>query len=390
MLPRPLVATAGRLYRSAAEWGRRPSPVRRIEGPLVDGGRGSAIVIGDQPSVEYFVRRLFDPTPADVQTIPRSRWRSLVGDLDHLAAQADLFLARVPAGLADRRIDRSCLRVPEVVESRIEIPPDGRLPARARRSHRDNLRIIRQQRLTWHISHDPADYDVFYRDMYVPRAQQRFGDLAYVRSTRRLRRNFRQGGLVWICQDQRRIAGWIYNVDRDSLRAVASGTAGGETGPVHQGALAAVYAFGIELAHQRGKRYYHAGLTRPCLADGILMHKKRWGASLLETQPTYCDLLVRWDHHTPAAAHLLRQAPLIVRDGPGLSGVAVLDEQPAPQSLEQLVNHLAMPGLRRLFVLAPDAKEQPPVTIQDIHGGVTTVHVAPLGSSHDLVWLLDS
>ncbi len=385
-MPPTFVRAVDRLARHGAALMRPRLPILQFDGSLAQAGDPTrVVVVDDQPCVSYFVQPLFDDAPVASPTAVGASWLGLSAALDRLAAEADLLMVRLPRGLGRLRLDDRYLRVPEAVACRAEVPADGALPARARRSQSRNLRLLRRARLGWRVSHRREDFERFYESMYVPFARQRFGAQASTRSRPRLLSSFLRGGLMWIVDERDEVlGGLIYSVERDALVSVAAGTAGGDVELLKRGVMPATDAFAFELAHRLGLRYCDMGLSRPCLTDGVLRYKSRWGAVLGGGGATPYELFVRWDRFNAAVGRLLHRLPLIVDDGVGLAGLGACAAEVDRAAAAELAGELVVPGLRGMWLIAPGCDAPVGVELPAGHG---LTLVGPGSSGQISAWL---
>lgn len=387
-VPAGVIASTNRLWRQGAAMAQRRFPVIVFEGRLAETGeRGRVAVVDVQSSVMHYVQRLFaepvEPTPMGTVT-----WRRMDTALDRLAGEADLVLARLHATLGRRRLSDRYMRVPEAVGCRAALPAEGAVPPRAKRGQGSNLRVLRRSGLRWDVSHDSAAFAHFYRQMYVPFAEHRFGDLAYVRSMQRLRSHFLRGGLIRVLDGEQWVGGVVYSVDAHCLRVWVVGIVDGDVDLIERGVMTANWAFAFERAQQLGLPACHLGLSRPTLNDGVLVYKKRWGAALGDLQPTHDDLFARWDAMNATVRRWLMACPMLFHDGDGLSGLAVASEQADADVFERMAIELAMPGMQRLCVMSPVVDGLRTCVMRDERVREQTVQVLPEGSSAHLMALL--
>jgi hypothetical protein len=204
--------------------------------------------------------------------------------------------------------------------------------------------------------------------MYLPFARRRFGEDAYLRNPQRLRRAFRRGFVLWVESGTQRIAGGLFRREGDALRWMASGTADGDLEPAERGALSALYLFALEAAQREGAARLDLGASRPSLRDGVLVHKRRWGGRLVACDDVHHDLCLRWRRFDERIARFLERAPLVFRDGDGLSALTALPPEhgATAERVRDLWRELRVPGLRRLVVVAePMAGTAPAVAPDD-------------------------
>jgi hypothetical protein len=362
---------------------RHVVPLLRLRIPVVrlEGADRNMVVAGDGAAVRYLVRRFFREEPrrrvlfhAPLPALPKA--------LQECAADADLALARVERPAARRLFDARFFRVPEAVDAYVAITDDPSDLTRASKTAKHNTRVVREHGLTWTVSHAPADFDDFYRRMYLPYARRRFGEAAFIRGRRVMARDFRHGGILWIRRDDATIAGGLFRVreDRMSLRG-SPGTAEGGTEPVRAGALSALYLFSAEYARLHGLRRLNFGASLPSLEDGALRYKRSWGATLCDRAQSHHDLVLRWNRASPAVRAFLRETPLVVREGTGFAAVTAVGAD-APESVGRLVRGLATPGVDRLLVMVPDGWETPP--LPDGLRDVTRAWRCPEGPPEDI------
>ena len=147
------------------------------------------------------------------------------------------------------------------------------------------------------------------------------------------------------------------------------GKLSGEWAPVKSGTTDTLYFFGIQHAKELGCTLIDLGSCRPSLGDGVLRHKRKWGALLVEQPYAYYDLLVHWTRFSGPVVAFLAHTPLVFRDRSGLSAIAVVDRrEPAKRAEAAKIHHaMWMPGLRRLYLVATAGwqagQESPPQTV---------------------------
>jgi hypothetical protein len=190
--------------------------------------------------------------------------------------------------------------------------------------------------------------------MYVPFIQRRYGEKAYIRNFYYLRRSFKQGGLLWVIQNNKPIAGLIFKRRGQVLQILALGTLNGERTLVKAGALTASYLFIIEHARELGCELIDFGGCRPLLNDGLLRYKRKWGMSINDKDDTYYDYLVYINNLSREVISLISNAPLIFRDNGGLSAISLMDgEKPAAEAEVERAHHsMWIPGLRQLYLVS--------------------------------------
>jgi hypothetical protein len=263
-----------------------------------------------------------------------------------------MLFAKVSRRLSGVLARTKAIRVPDHIRLEIKLPLTERARSQIRRGQRGNLQRIAKNNLSYRVSQNSADFDRFYFDMHRPYVESRYGPRAELFSYEQARDIFRGGVLMWALQNDRIVAGRLIKTDGDTARAVLFGTEAGGKAPVKAGAHSALYHYSIQWATEQGFKRLDVGRSRPALADGVLVAKRRWGAEL-GCADTHHDLLVHWDACTDAVRQFLAETPLIFRDEAGLSGITATlpghdGEMAAVRA--QASRHW-IEGLRRLIVI---------------------------------------
>jgi hypothetical protein len=225
--------------------------------------------------------------------------------------------------------------------ARVPAPPEGF----ANSSARSDQRRVRKNGLTWRISHDPAELATHLRRDYYRYTRLRHGDDAFVQSPRLMRRSFCRGGLLWVEQAGRPLAGLVFEHSPPLLRMVTMACVDADARHLLQGALVALYLFSFDYARSRGLTAIDMRGSRPCLRDELFSVKRKFGGRIEEKPDNTYDLLVRWRTTTPPVLRFLGDSPLIVRERGRLSALCVAGDSPP----------VVVPELLRRLEVTPDA-----------------------------------
>jgi hypothetical protein len=296
-------------------------PLVRLRGETRTGTAGTMILAGERPFADYLPNCFFAGEPVREPLGHASVWK-LPGVLRALQDSADLTVARVDA-LADRLFfDLGYLRVPEWVGCTLAVP--GRTEDLACNSGdlSEAFRLLRKHRYTCRVSHMASDLATFYETMYRPSVGNRFQQAVLFKPYASLLRSFQRGRLLWITREGVPVAGKVIEYEGTRLRFVASGVAGGDQTLRKQGALSACHYHAIEHARQMGCDLLDWGGSRPCLNDGVLRYKMKWGCTLAEERrQSDRILLVKARTVTATVASFLEHTPLLFRDQGGFSSL---------------------------------------------------------------------
>jgi SAM-dependent methyltransferase len=175
-------------------------------------------------------------------------------------------------------------------------------------------RKVRQQGFTSRLLSGRAAAETFHRDFYLPYVRWRFGGETHPRSRWETRAAVRNGFVLQILQGELPVAAAACGIRRGSVTLLALGLQGDYPDLLHRGALSAVYYELFRRARESGLRRVDLLRSRPHSADGVSLHKKRFGARP-ETDP--------WPHallaiYPPATSELPAPArDLLVEDPRG-------------------------------------------------------------------------
>jgi hypothetical protein len=224
---------------------------------------------------------------------------------------------------------------------------------------------MRRAELRPAVSHAMEDFDYFYDRMYLPYTRARHDAEAVVTDRARLRRCFRQGGVMWVLRGEDRVAGLLFRVRGRTVDLIVLGTADGTRGPLADGALFALDLFLFEHARTLGCTVLDFGGSRPSPRDGLLAYKARWGTRIGATRATFYDLGLWWPRWTPALRAFLAHTPLLVRQADGLAALWC----GATRAELHAANHV-LRSCRRVYLVdghedAADAEIEPPIVRVD-------------------------
>jgi hypothetical protein len=200
----------------------------------------------------------------------------------------------------------------------------ARAEERIRRSDgiKSDTRKISEHGLYSETTTDARAFERFYWDMYQPYARQGFGGKAIYMNYEQMQAGFRNPELLQVKKRDQTVAAMIVLYPEHGLpHWWVLGMRDGDRGLIKQGALAAIYLFGVERLRERGYKRVLLGGVRPFLADGVLQYKRKWGARLIagdDGDPHW--LMVSVAHPTRAVHEFLKACPLVSEDDHGLVG----------------------------------------------------------------------
>jgi hypothetical protein len=128
-------------------------------------------------------------------------------------------------------------------------------------------------------SRDPADLQVFYDTMYLPFLRTHHQHPTILEFDYLLNNYLKKNGeLLLIKKEDQVIAGGLCNLAGETYHLGTLGLK--DESYTNEGAIAALYYYGIKLAYERGAKFVDLGLSRPFLSDGVVIYKRKWGGSI--------------------------------------------------------------------------------------------------------------
>jgi hypothetical protein len=274
-----------------------------------------------------------------------------------LGRDCDLELVEISRLSVGRYIRAGYFVIPEWVEfGRAVVRSDEERYAGARKSLRSDLHAVRRAGFTTEISEDRGDFDLFYRDMYLPFASARFGDSVIQKSRRQLLRDFRKGFLLLLRRDAQLQAGALVRVQGPFVRLTTLGVWGGSDAILRSNVSAAIDYHLHDWAAARDKVYIDVGHTRPFPHDGVYFNKRKW---LMEIKPDpdgVMAMALRWSAPEPVLVDVFKELPFVYYAAHGLGVFCVHSPGRIVQSTEarRLVRQYWTTGMSSLIAVCPE------------------------------------
>ena len=286
------------------------------------GKEGSMLLAGQERWSRYLRSRFF-AGETEQEALGSFRTWQLPAALRKHRHSADLTVARVdlfsrglfPAG--------EYVRVPDWVSMVAPVPDSN--AAFTGSSVRSDIQSIARQGLTWTVSQEMADLERHWECDYVPYTRLRHGDDAFVLSKHRMRKAFRQGGLLMVWKEGKPIAGLVFTKRGATFMMWTIACANGDPAHLASRALAAIYLFSLEVARSLGLSFVDMRGCRPSTTDKLFFVKRKWGGVIRDNREIAFDYLVHWPKANAAVGDFFSRSPLIFRDGGRLS---LLSAQP--------------------------------------------------------------
>lgn len=232
------------------------------------------------------------------------------------SAQADLVIVDCHQLLAWRSAPGAggYFHTPSYVGMQMAFPPGAPWSAieRGMALQKENIRTFRKTGFTFSISHDPADFDLFYERMHVPMIRERHAGYGSVLDQAGLRPLFDLGGLMLVhTLDGQTVAGLLYRLCGKAILLASSGILDMDMRWYECGANGALYYESLRWCHENGFALAVYGKNRPFTTDGVYIFKHRWGMQPIVDVWTVRDWLLWTPGDAPVALDWVQAHPLV-------------------------------------------------------------------------------
>jgi len=164
--------------------------------------------------------------------------------------------------------------LPQWIDAELSIP----LPAKNRSTKSDRKNIIKNE-LSWQISSEDTDIDLFYHKMYIPYLKQRYDGQDIPMKYEVFKKAYLQRSveLLFITHQGKRIAGQVIDYSKTKPRLWSLGVLNSDKHYLSMSCIAACYIFSAEHLKNKGFSVMHIGKSRAIINDGALQFKVKWG-----------------------------------------------------------------------------------------------------------------
>jgi len=248
--------------------------------------------------------------------------------------------------------NRACFNIPFWVSTLTNISADGTLFAK-RDSVKTDIRKIRNNKLSFEITHDSRQFDNFYYNMYKPYITQRHGDGAIIVEHDYMKNWFKNSELLLIKKENEYIAGAILEYKKKQAHPVYLGVKDGNFDYVKDGAVGAILYFAIRRFREKGYKEADFGGSRAFLKDGVLRYKKKRGASqIFCSSPRGGIFFVEPLTNTPGLKAFLINNPFIFIHNRKINGAVFVDSNHSfsKEGLEKIYKMYYFDGMSKLSI----------------------------------------
>jgi hypothetical protein len=245
-----------------------------------DGQPQTVLFLGEKKRLRNAVILFFDSDNYSVNYLGRfyqSRYREICR---YAGNAVDIILLESPRGWNWKMDQAEWLDAPLSIRMQLDLRQvlDQKGLEQAVHSNHKNIRKVRKEGFTSIISHEVADFDLFFDRMYVPTLRAHFGEWDFGLDKDYYRQLFTQGFLVIAAHPLHgKIAASLCTIKDHVFYAVICGVLDGEDQWRFIGGLSALYWFEMNEAVSRKLAVYDAGEVMGMEQDGLFIHKSKWG-----------------------------------------------------------------------------------------------------------------
>jgi len=223
------------------------------------------------------------------------------------------------------------------------------------KSLRENIRKFRQHNYSYTITRDPAQFEYFYNQMYLPYVEGRFGEITAKAGFRQMERIFEKGQILLVKKGNEYVSGGVVRVEGNTVFFPFLGILGGKLEYLKGGALTALYYFTILWAKETGCKWLDFGHCRSFLKDGVFNYKKHWGMEIKISRRYRNIFGMKICNVHQGVQSFLEKDPFIFIDQEKLKGLIFIDDAyPLPlEEVESLLMTHSISGLDSLLIVSP-------------------------------------
>jgi hypothetical protein len=274
-----------------------------------------AVYVGNGSNLVFLRDLFFGEAAAEILESGVHPFR-LHSVLARLRSSVDLLLSELPPLWAAALPGAGLIRIPAWMRQVLWIP-SSKSAAKAetflpRSVEKEVGRHIRRQQYVMDFTVAPQDMRLFFHQYYRPYVQSRFGNGACLAEEQAFMQRCQEQVLARLHAGDRWVAGMLIKRQRESMRF---GWFGSIVDPPLPGSSEVLDTLLIRHARQSGVKRIVMGDSRPCLADGVVRYKAKFGATITRTtfpQPTLYIDAPRWSE---AICETLTRSPLVTVKG---------------------------------------------------------------------------
>jgi hypothetical protein len=260
-----------------------------------------------------------------------------------------LMVAEVPKSSLIFFGKKKCFFIPFWVFGEVDISVDTSSLIR-NDSLKSDLRRIRKNKLHFELTNEPAQFDNFYHNMYLPYIAKAHGNRAVIMKYDFMKREFGNCDLLLIKKEKEYIAGILVAYTENRVRLWSLGVKDGNSDYVRDGAIGAVFYFSVLHLQEEGYKRINFGASRAFLKNGVLRYKKKWYQKIVGTSKM--GFLIKPLSKTVAVKGFLLNNPFIYVDKMKPNGAIFAEaaQSFSEKDFQKLYKDYYLNGMSKLFI----------------------------------------
>jgi hypothetical protein len=327
--------------------------VTKFEGTLKGSSDPACVLyIGRRRNYTYLRRMIFED--CKVTDEQRTSLFSYRKHMERMSSSVDVLLVDIGWPYS-KRINRmgAYLEIPDWINMAIDLPDTWEEVVRGfRQTTRNNdLRLIRRNAYRCEPTNDRAALEAFYDSFYVPFVNHKHAADSLVSPRRHVLKRGRQGALLQVRKGDEVVAAGVVYPEGETLFFLWMGLAPQYIDAAPEGAVSALYFFGIRYAFDRGCKVVDFTGNRAFLDDGAFRFKRKWGARV-EDSFSPGSILIKPANASRNAARFCQRFPVLARREGGLEARFLFVDEPADDAgLARLGKDYGCEGIDRTTVI---------------------------------------
>jgi hypothetical protein len=247
--------------------------------------------------------------------------------------------------------------IPEWVEfGRMVVREAALRYAGASKSLRSDLNRIIRSDYQASVTKREDDFELFYKQMYLPYVSKRYASDCIIKPRRHLRKSFESGFILFLSLSGVPFAGALILVDNDRVTEAAIGVHEGSEEIFRAGVSGMIDYHIHQWAAENNKTFLDLGHTRPFPLDGVYFNKRKWMMSLRPDDDGVMSVAVKFNGSAWKVASLINASPFIFQVKNRLNLLWAFDgEGPLSGKLiDSFCRRFMSDGIDNFFIVSPN------------------------------------
>ncbi len=317
----------------------------------------TCLFVGDSGFRKYVFDLIYEDPPRILESrvIPLRNLKKII-----LAKNPEIAIVEIPAKYEPDLRGSYTYRSTKNVHQVLDLSEDWEtLWRKFSSNNQQTTRKIRKHGLSFEITKEKANFDLFYYRMFLPHVRGRFRDGAHIDTYATLKKHFDKGFLLMVRDASGPIASGLCTEEDGRVLFRRMGVLNGDVEYLKKGAQAALYYFLIRHAQEKGFEKVDFLKSWSFARDGVYRHKCGWGAVTYPDLETSDCLLYFFRKKNPKIAQFLEANPVLVHSEAGLDVLLGWnsDLEAFEKRKDEILKQYAAPGIGNVLLYTPFTEE---------------------------------